>query len=147
MQDDLRELIAALQSNGVEFLVAGAHALAFYGHPRYTEDLDLFLRRSTENSERLKAALRGFGIPITDAAVSKLMNEDRQMIVLGVEPYAVDLMNFLDGIDFDGAWERRVSGVALGVPTFILSREHYVATKTASGRPKDLLDLEILNGN
>jgi hypothetical protein len=146
MHDDLQELIATLQSHRVEFLVVGAHALAFYGRPRFTEDLDLFLRRSAANEAALTAALLEFGLPIKPEAINRLMNLDRQMVVLGNEPNAVDLLTFLDGVDFDSSWENRVAGELGGIPVYFISREDYIRTKRATGRAKDLRDLEMLEG-
>ena len=145
MQSDWKELIASLKSHGVEFLVVGAHALAFYARPRFTEDLDLFIRRSDENADRLTDALHDFGIPVNRSAVQRLIESEREMIVLGNAPVAVDLLNFLDGVDFDQAWSRRVEGNVLGVEVFLLSLQDYVATKKASARPKDIADLAILS--
>ena len=144
MQDDLKELIESLKSHGVEFIVVGAHALAFHGHPRYTEDLDLFLRRSDENGEALNSALKSFGISVSSQNLNRLMTSDRYLVVIGHNPFAVDLMNFLDGVNFDDAWSNKVDGEVYGVKAWVISKEDYIRTKKASGRPKDLLDLEIL---
>ena len=144
MQDDLRELIESLKSHNVDFLVVGAHALAFYGHPRFTEDLDLFLRRSEQNHVNLQGAMRHFGIPISESAATRLMTLDRQMLVIGNNPNAVDLMTFLDGVKFEDAWQNREAGEVLGIKTWIIGKEDYIKTKVASGRAKDLLDLELL---
>jgi len=144
MESDWKELIELLQSHGVEFLVVGAHALAFFGRPRYTEDLDLFLRMSKKNQIALQSALKEFGITVSDEGAKKLMSQERQMLVLGHEPYAVDLLNFLDGVDFDSAWNSKVPGKVFGAKTWIISKEDFIKTKTASGRKKDLLDLELL---
>lgn len=144
MHDDLKELIEALLSHHVEFLVVGAHALAFYGRPRFTEDLDLFLRRSKANEAALLSALHEFGLPVKPEAVSRLMTLERQMIVLGHEPNAVDILTFLDGVDFESSWDNRVSGEIGGLTVSFISKEDYIRTKKASGRPKDLRDLEML---
>jgi predicted nucleotidyltransferase len=144
MESDWKELIELLQSHGVEFMVVGAHALAFFGRPRYTEDLDLFLRMGSENQVALQSALKEFGITISDDRAKKLMFQDRQMMVLGHEPHAVDLLNFLDGLDFDSAWKSKVEGSVFGVKAWIISKEDFIKTKLATGRKKDLLDLELL---
>src|SRR5437764_7685219 len=101
LSDDLKELIGLFQSQGVEFLVVGAHALAFHARPRFTEDLDLFLRRTRENARRARKALDEFGFRLTDQAENKLAEDSRGMIVLGRKPNQVDLLNFLDGVDFE----------------------------------------------
>lgn len=144
MHQDLKELIELLASHEVEFLVVGAHALAFHARPRYTEDLDLWLRKSQHNFDKLQKALEGFGLPIRSEALQHLLKHEKQMIVLGVEPNAVDLLNFLDGLEFEEAWSERVPGVLAGVPVNYISLEHFLVTKRASGRPKDLLDIQLV---
>ena len=72
------------------------------------------------------------------------MTSDRYLVVIGHNPFAVDLMNFLDGVNFDDAWSNKVDGEVYGVKAWVISKEDYIRTKKASGRPKDLLDLEIL---
>src|SRR2546421_4222787 len=102
LSDDLKELIGSFQSQGVEFLVVGAHALAFHARPRFTEDLDLFLRRTAGNATRVRKALDAFGFSLTDEAEQRLATDPRGMIVLGRKPHQVDLLNFLDGVEFEG---------------------------------------------
>jgi hypothetical protein len=144
VQDDLKELIESLQSHHVEFLIVGAHALAAYGRPRYTQDIDIFLRRSHENAIALVAAFSHFGIPISIEAALNLMSQDRQMIVLGRKPSSVDLLNFLDGVEFEEAWRNKTKGQVFGVETWIIGKSDFIKTKIATGIPKDLLDLELM---
>lgn len=140
ISDDLRDLIDSFRSHGVEFLVVGARALAFYGYPRNTYDLDLWVRRSAESAKRIRAALADFGIQIGDEG-ERQFTLQRNMLVLGIPPNQVDVLTFLDGCDFDEAWNRRISGELNDVAVSFLSVEDYVLTKKASGRDKDLRDL------
>ena len=144
MQDDLKELIESLQSHHVEYMIVGAHALAFFGRPRFTEDLDIFLRKSPSNAQAISKAFEKFGIPLDAEAIDQLMTKDRQMIVLGRKPSSVDLLNFLDGVEFEDAWKSKVQGIVFGAATWIISKDDFIKTKRASGRKKDLLDLELL---
>lgn len=143
LSEDLKELVSSLTAHGVEFLVVGAHALAFHAIPRQTMDLDLWVRKSRDNVGKLQAALTEFGFPITDGMAATFL-EERKFFKLGVEPNRVDILNFLDGTNFDLAWVRRQAGKLQGIDTNFLAIEDYVKTKIASGRPKDLLDLELL---
>jgi len=143
ISDDLKELVALFKSKNVEFLVVGAHALAFHGFPRATFDLDLWIRQSAENIHKVRVALDEFGFPIGDAG-EREFQVPRKMLVIGVEPHQVDVLAFLDGCDFDVAWSRREQGELSGVEVEYLSLKDYIQTKTASGRPKDLSDLERL---
>ena len=140
ISDDLRDLIDSFRSHGVEFLVVGARALAFYGYPRNTYDLDLWVRRSSDSAKRLRAAFADFGVQIGDEGERQFTLE-RNMLVLGVPPNQVDVLTFLDGCDFDEAWNRRVEDRLRDVRVAFLSLEDYVKTKKASGRDKDLRDL------
>src|ERR1017187_2491443 len=99
LSDDLKELIELFQSHHVEFLIVGAHALAFHARPRFTEDLDLFVRRTSSNVHRIREALDAFGFGLTDAAEAELTDNPRGMLVLGRKPNQVDVLNFLDGVD------------------------------------------------
>ncbi len=144
LSDDLKELFGLFRSHGVEFLVVGAHALAHYSRPRFTEDLDLFLRRSKENAENLRRALDEFGFGMSDEALNEFVTDTRSMIVLGHKPSQIDLLNFLDGVEFRDAWARRVAGRLGEHEVSFLSLEDYVATKRASSRPRDLDDLRNL---
>jgi|CXWL01.1.fsa_nt_gi hypothetical protein len=145
MQSDWKELIETLNSHNVDFLVVGAHALAFYGRPRFTEDLDIFLRRTEENVRRLSVAMREFGIPLSQQSEANLINNPRHMVLVGNEPSAVDLLNFLDGVEFESAWEGKVRGKLFDQEVFFVSIADFRKTKTASGRAKDKLDLIFLD--
>lgn len=144
MQDDLKEFLESLLKHKVKFLIAGAHALAAHGRPRFTEDLDVFLSKDPLNKQKLFDALSDFGIPITQEAIAYLFDSPKEMIVLGNPPNQVDLLNFLTGLKFDEAWENRIQTEVLGVSVQILSKEDYIKTKKATGRPKDLIDLALL---
>jgi len=144
LNDDLKELIRLFQSHRVEFIVVGAHALAFHAVPRFTEDLDLFVKRTEANVLRTSKALDEFGFRLTQEACDRFATDPRSMIVLGRKPNQVDLLNFLDGVDFETAWDRREIGVLAEVDVAYLSLEDYVLTKRASGRSKDIDDLNRL---
>lgn len=144
ISEELSELISSLQSHHVDFLVVGAHALAFHALSRFTEDLDLFVRRSKENAHQLRSALEEFGISMSDEAEARLANEPRGMIVLGKKPGQVDFLNFLDGVDFNDAWSRQVKGNLGPHEVGYLSLADYIATKRSSNRPKDIDDLNRL---
>jgi hypothetical protein len=141
---DCKELIESLKSHEVEFLVVGSYVLAFYGRPRHTEDIDFWVKPTPDNVDRLSVALKSFGLPIRREALDDFISEDRQMIVLGAAPQAIDLLNFLGGVPFDEAWSRRQFGELEGVTAPFLSLADFVEAKRAAGRPKDLADLAIL---
>lgn len=144
MNEDLSELLASLKSHKVEFLVIGAHAVAFYGRPRFTQDLDLWINRSLENAVRLGDALAEFGTPIDQDSCLRFANADRQIVRLGRPPQMVDLLNFAGGREFSPIWMRRVLGKLGDQEVFFPSREDLIDLKQAAGRPQDLADVERL---
>lgn len=143
LHPDWKEFLRLLNSHGVEYLIVGAHALAMYGHPRLTGDLDFYVGVSEANSERLHAVLREFGFGSTIESAEQLRATPR-VFMLGRLPYRIDILTAIDGTVFEEAWERRVPGVLDGVPVYFLSIEDFIANKRAAGRPKDLADLDAL---
>ncbi|MFM9873467.1 MAG: DUF6036 family nucleotidyltransferase [Fimbriimonadaceae bacterium] len=127
----------------VEFLVVGSHALAFHAQPRYTEDIDCWVARSSENAGRIRVALEEFGVGLDESAIQQL-TEDKRLLQIGIPPRRVDILTFLNGCECGVALGRAVVGDLSGLKVRVLSLEDYVLTKKASGRAKDLLDLELL---
>ena len=125
-------------------MVVGAYALAYHAEARYTEDFDVWIRRTQENIAKLYAALREFGLPISRDEIQILASSTNKLLTFGAKPYAVDILNFLSGCDFDDASKRTQTVEMAGQIVSIIGLEDYVATKRASGRPKDLADLVAL---
>jgi hypothetical protein len=143
MNRDFVEMLSALSAAGVRFLVVGAHALAAHGAPRATGDLDIWVDASRDNATRVLEALGRFGAPLFDLTVDDLCARDT-VFQIGVPPSRIDILTGISGVDFDGAWSRRME-IPIGSLTIgTLGRADFVTNKRASGRPKDLLDLELL---
>jgi hypothetical protein len=140
---DLREFIELLNSHGVEYLVVGAHCLAFHGVSRSTGDIDLFVRRSAENAARLIKVIVAFGFESTGLQTKDFLEPD-QIIQLGVAPHRIDLLTGIDAITFDSAWPARIPGQLDGLPVNFLSKDLFIQNKMAAGRPQDLADVERL---
>jgi len=141
---DLSEFTASLASHNVEFLVVGSTVLAFYARPRFTEDIDFWVRPTAENIERLADALIDFGFPVKRESPDRFWQQDRQMIILGAKPQAIGPLNFLGGATFDEAWENRKVGQLWGTPDFFLGLRDFIVSRRKAGRPKDLADLALL---
>ena len=144
MNEDLSEFLSSLKSHRVEFLVIGAHAVGFYSRPRMTQDFDVWVGRSRDNSERLRAALDEFGMPIGVEGVRRFAELDRQMVRLGVPPNMVDILNFAGDVPFDEVFKRRVQGSIDGIELEFPSKEDLIAMKRDAGRKQDLADIETL---
>ena len=143
MHRDFVEMLSELKGAGAEFLVVGAHALAAHGPPRYTGDLDIWLRPVPENARRVFAALKAFGSPSFDFTVEDLTRPGT-VFQIGVPPVRIDFLTSISGVDFDAAWSRRSPIQMDGVDVFTISRDDFVANKRAAGRPKDLADIALL---
>jgi hypothetical protein len=143
VESDFRELLELFNAHEVEFVIVGGYALAFHGSPRYTGDLDLFVKPDHENAERVVAALRAFGFGTQGLSAEDFEAPDR-VVQLGVPPVRVDIVTSISGVSWEDAWRGRVAGEYGGVPVCFIGRGEFVANKKAIGRRKDLADLEAL---
>ena len=146
MNDDWVELLFALLDANARFLVIGAHALAAHGVPRATQDLDIFIDIAGDNPERLWSALSAFGAPMAALQVSKAdLRRTDVVLQLGVAPNRIDLLTSISGVaEFQLAWDSRLMVDVRGRAVPFLGRETLIQTKRATGRHKDLGDLEAL---
>lgn len=143
LSNDLREFIRLLAREGVEYLIVGAWSLAFHGRPRYTGDLDLFVRRDPTNAERIMRVIEAFGFGAVGLTREDFLREN-YVIQLGVEPNRLDILTGISGVSFEEAWAARVSGTLGGLPVWFISRELLIRNKQASGRDQDLADVRTL---
>jgi hypothetical protein len=147
VNEDFRDLLVELLDADVRFLVVGAHAMAVHGVPRATGDLDVWVSPAASNADRVWAALRRFGAPVERLGISLEDFRTPGMVVqIGQPPRRIDLLTDVSGLDFDEAWSNRTmhSIGAHAVP--FLGREDLIRNKRASGRPKDIADLDVLEG-
>lgn len=144
MFQDFKELLLSLNAHNVKYLVVGGYAVSFHAQPRFTKDLDLFIKADAVNAKAVFAALAGFGTPLADITPDDLTNPAK-FFRLGNEPVAIDILPCIDGVDFDAAWERRVQGAVdeqSGLTAFFISKSDLIASKLAAGRMRDLADVE-----
>jgi hypothetical protein len=143
VHNDFTDLLATFNAHGVEYIVVGAHALAAHGHVRATNDLDVWIRPSTENAPRVLRALASFGAPLHDLTIDDL-SQSGLIFQIGVPPLRIDVITEIDGVAFESAWPARVIAHLGGVQVPVLSRLHLIQNKKASGRLQDLADVERL---
>jgi predicted nucleotidyltransferase len=144
LQKDLREFLELLNSHKVDFVVVGAHAVAFHGYPRYTGDIDFLVRSTLDNAQRVVSVLTTFGFEDAAALTESLMQPEK-VIQLGRPPNRIDLLTSISGVDFDEVWSTSVAGDIDGVPVRFIGREALLKNKRASGRLKDLADVEEMD--
>jgi hypothetical protein len=140
---DFRDLLSALSAEGADFIVVGAHAVMFHTSPRYTKDLDVWVRPTRANAERVHRALGVFGAPMADLTVDDLAVPGT-IFQIGIAPNRVDIITSIDAVTFDEAWPRRVPSTYGGVRIALLSIDDLLTNKRAAGRKQDLLDVERL---
>lgn len=138
---DLREFVELLNAHHVEYLVVGGHAVAYHGYPRYTGDIDLFVRPSRSNAQKILAALDAFGFGHAGIELADLDSAGK-IIQLGHPPNRIDLITEISGVTFEVAWAGRESAAMDGVPVSIIGRAALLTNKRATGRAKDLADVE-----
>jgi hypothetical protein len=140
---DFRDLFAALNDAGADYLVVGAHALAAHGHVRATKDIDVWIRCDAATAARVYEALRVFNAPLANLSPADLATPD-VVFQIGVSPVRIDILTSISGVTFDEAWPARVPSRYADQPICVLSREHLIQNKIASGRLQDLADVEAL---
>lgn len=139
---DFKEFVECLAARRVDYLVVGGYALAAHGHPRYTGDIDFWIRATQDNLERLLLALQDFGF---GSLGLRLADFDADTVVqLGQPPRRIDLLTAIDGVSFDDCYERREIVGFDGQSLNIIGLADFQSNKRASGRLKDLADLEAL---
>ena len=143
LQADLKEFIELLNSHKVEYLLVGGHAVAFHGHPRFTGDIDFFIRKSPPNVQRLLKALNAFGFGSLGITEHDLL-QPKRILQLGHPPNRIDILNSISGVDFESAWESRIEASIDGQPVIIIGWNELLRNKRAAARQKDLGDIEKL---
>lgn len=144
MFPDFKELLQSFNAHDVKYLVVGGYAVSFHAQPRATKDLDILVKADPANAKATYTALAAFGMPLDQVTIDDLA-DPRKFIRFGREPVAVDILSGIDGVNFDEAWERRIEGaidLETGQKAFFISKEDLIASKIASGRMRDLADVE-----
>jgi hypothetical protein len=137
---DLKERLRAFHEHGVRYLVVGGYAFGVHAEPRATKDLDLFIGSDKENSEAVFRALAQYGAPLTGLSPADF--RDGTIFQIGQPPARIDLLQHIDGVSFDEAWENRVEGLLDGeIRTVVISKDDLIRNKLASGREQDVLDV------
>jgi hypothetical protein len=141
---DFDEFIESLIAHGVEFLIVGAYALAFHGAPRFTGDLDVLVRPTRDNANRVLEAIRAFGFPTIGLQPDEII-EGNRLLQMGEEPVQIHVMSAISGVPWDDAWHDRATGNCGRHVVAFLGRDTFLRNKRAAARPKDLADIDALN--
>ena len=143
MNQDFVDLLRAFIDADVRFLIVGAYALAHHGRPRATGDLDIWVQPTPENAPLVLRALAAFGAPLQDVGVDDFTRPG-VVFQIGVPPGRIDVLTELTGLRFDDAWPTRSRGSFGGIDVDFIGRDAFIQNKRATGRAKDLGDIEAL---
>jgi hypothetical protein len=137
---DFKEFLKLLNSTEVEYLLIGGYAVGYYGYPRPTGDMDVWVARTPDNAHRVVDALREFGF---DCPIDVLLREN-EVIRMGVPPFRLEILTTISGVDFSACYAERLQVVLDELQVSLISLPHLKLNKKASGRSQDLTDLENL---
>ena len=141
---DFKEFLELLNANKVEYLVVGAHALAFYGAPRFTGDLDILVRPEGENARKILKSLADFGFGSLKLG-EKDFTQSGNVIQLGHPPVRIDIITSLTGVSWEEIESGKEPGTLGSVEVFYIGKKELIQNKRALGRKKDMADIEALD--
>lgn len=140
---DFKEFLSLLNSNHVEYLLIGGYAVGFHGYPRATADMDVWIAINPENIGHTISALHQFGM--NDPSLNPdVFKQENFVLRMGVPPIRIELLTGIDGVGFADCYQRRLLAVIDGMELPLISKADLIKNKEASGRHKDIDDLEHL---
>lgn len=145
MNADYIDMLKCLNKAGVDYILVGGWAVNMYGYIRATVDLDIWILADAENARKVYAALVEFGAPVAEMKPYDFA-EYGMIFQIGVAPCRVDIISKISGVSYADAVNRAVPKTIDGVPVRIISLDDLIANKKASGRTKDIADVEVLEG-
>ena len=143
VQPDFKDLLGLFNAYKVKYMIVGGYALAYHGAPRYTGDIDIYVKPDSQNAELIMKALADFGFSSVGLTIEDFKNPDK-VIQLGVPPVRVDIITSISGILWKDAFLGCVDGKYGDVPVKYIGLNEFIINKRTTGRKKDLSDLEAL---
>lgn len=140
---DFADLLMEFARFGVEYLIVGGYAVSFHTRPRTTKDLDLWVRGTPANLEKVARALESFGAPASVATAARKL-QPAEVLFFGLPPLRIDVLRSVDGVEFDDAYAKRVESEVDDVAVKLIGANDLLRNKLATGRPQDLVDAEAL---
>ena len=140
---DFKEFLKLLQENNVEYLLIGGYAVGYYGYPRATQDLDIWISVTPANATKMIETLQAFGFPTSDIQ-SDLFQQDDNIIRMGIPPMRIEILKEISGVEFQTCYKQKIVDEIDGQQVNLISLDQLKTNKKASGRYKDLDDLEHL---
>jgi hypothetical protein len=144
LSDDFRDFLTCLNEAAVEYLIVGGHAVAYYGYVRPTRDMDVWIAVSPDNAERLVRAVKAFFGDELKGLAKEWFLDAENVTRFGAVPNLIEIVPTISGGNFSEAYGRKVVAEVDGQKTNLISLDDLLANKRASGRLKDLTDVEEL---
>lgn len=143
LASDFKEFLKLLNAHKVAYLLIGGYAVGYHGYPRATQDLDVWIAIRPDNAARMVTALKEFGFDTPDLS-AELFLQEKKIVRMGLPPMRIEVLTGISGARFDECYARRVTTTLDGVEVSLISLEDLKINKKASGRHKDLDDLDHL---
>lgn len=143
LPDDFKEFLKLLNAQEVEYLLIGGYAVGYYGYPRVTADIDIWIAINPQNAAKVVTVLKDFGFDLPELS-SELFLKANQIVRMGVPPLRIEITTGISGVNFDECYAARQIVMLDDVEVKLISLNHLKINKKASGRHKDLNDLENL---
>ena len=141
---DFKEFLKLPNSRQVEYLLIGGYAVSYYGYARATADIDIWIAVNPTNAHKVAAVIREFFDSEVEGATPELFLQENKIARMGVPPFRIEILTTISGVGFDECYGERVVDKIDGVEVNLISLKHLKVNKKASGRLKDLSDLEHL---
>lgn len=142
---DFQEFVLALNKAEVKYVLVGGYSVIYYGFPRTTGDLDIFVEVSLLNYQKLKNAFKIFGLSLFDMTQDNFLNNnDMTVFSFGRSPVSIEILKKISGLSFEEVYDKAVQTEIEEIPLKIIHLNHLKINKKESGRNKDLNDLENL---
>jgi predicted nucleotidyltransferase len=140
---DFKDFLKLLNEEQVEYLLVGGYAVGFHGYPRATKDMDIWVAISPENAERLVRVFCRFGFSPKTVSPTPFLNESK-VIEIGIEPFRIDVIMSISGVQFAECYAKKIDFLYEGIKIKLISLEDLKTNKRATGRSRDLADVEDL---
>lgn len=140
---DFKEFLRLLKEHEVRYLLIGGYAVGYHGYPRTTEDMDIWIAIHPENAAKIVAALKAFGFDDPNLK-PELFLQIPKIIRMGFPPMRLEITTSISGVEFDECYQARIVDKIDGVEVNLIDLENLKKNKKASGRPKDIADIEKL---
>jgi len=144
IQKDFKELLGLFNAHKVEYLIVGGYAVAFYGAPRYTGDIDIYVKPDKDNARNIMKAIEDFGFGNVGLTEEDFIRKNK-VVQLGYPPVRIDIVTSISAVTANEAFLNKVAGKYGDLPVFFIGKKQLIKNKHSCGRKKDHADLEALD--